>query len=51
MKIKNWFILAGGSATRWQGYQGEKIFNKIPRPKAKPEPISPNWQKAIKGEL
>jgi hypothetical protein len=24
MKIKNWFILAGGSATRWQGYQGEK---------------------------
>ena len=29
----------------------EKIFNKIPRPKAKPEPISPNWQKAIKGEL
>ena len=29
----------------------EKIFNKIPRPKAKPEPIDPNWQKAIKGEL
>lgn len=22
MKIKKWFILAGGSATRWQGYQG-----------------------------
>lgn len=29
----------------------EKIFNKIPKPEAKPEPISPNWQKAIRGEL
>lgn len=24
MKIKSWYILAGGSATRWQGYQGVK---------------------------
>ena len=24
MKIKTWYILAGGSATRWQGYQGVK---------------------------
>ena len=24
MKIKRWFILAGGSATRWGGYQGVK---------------------------
>lgn len=24
MKISKWFILAGGSATRWQGYQGVK---------------------------
>ena len=24
MKIKRWYILAGGSATRWQGYQGVK---------------------------
>lgn len=24
MLIKRWFILAGGSATRWQGYQGVK---------------------------
>ena len=24
MKISKWYILAGGSATRWQGYQGVK---------------------------
>ncbi len=24
MKIKRWFILAGGSATRWEGYLGHK---------------------------
>lgn len=29
----------------------EKIFNKIPRPKAKPEPIDPNWLKVLTGEL
>ena len=29
----------------------EKIFNKIPRPKAKPEPIDSNWQKVLTGEL
>ena len=66
MKIKNWFILAGGSATRWQGYQGEngylvsldlsdldieKIFNNIPKCQAEPEDIYPNWQKLLKGEL
>ena len=36
MKIKNWFILAGGSATRWQ---------------AEPEDIDPNWNKVLEGEL
>lgn len=24
MKIKNWYILAGGESSRWQGYQGVK---------------------------
>ena len=49
MKIKNWFILAGGSATRWQGYQGEKnkCFVKIDGERL----IDQNWQKLLNGEL
>ena len=29
----------------------EKIFNKIPKPKAQPEPIDQNWHKVLTGEL